>query len=330
MRVLRDLPVTTATARRLTPAVLLIACAILAVATFVSSTPSACSGCHGAPQRELAATAHRGVDCYACHLEAGMLSYPAFKAREVGTMYPASLVAGGKAGGATTGVSRSRCLRCHREILEGVTEAKGMRIRHRSCAPSGESCSRCHSAVAHGKATRWIREPVMDDCIGCHTQVGATTRCDACHASKSTATRLQTGPWAVTHGPQWKSQHGMGDLRGCRTCHPEGKCVKCHGTPLPHKQGFTNDHGRAAKLPEAKCDQCHDRKQFCDGCHGFPMPHGDGFRKEHLTITESRDDERCLRCHEQVDCDACHKAHAHPGRTDGTLNERLKNLGGGR
>jgi hypothetical protein len=298
-----------------------LALAALAVLTLLlalgGSTSAACSGCHRAYADSLAKTAHARVSCYGCHLPAGIASWPAFKANEASIMYPAALL-GRKITGPGSRVSSAPCAGCHRRVLSGVIEAKGTRIDHRSCAADG-ACDKCHGTVAHGAITRWVRQPVMDDCVRCHIAKKVTVGCDACHADKSSRQRLAAGPWQVTHGKNWRKTHGMGDITVCGVCHPASKCVGCHGSVIPHPVDFGRTHGNLAQTPEAKCEGCHDRQTFCVGCHGVPMPHPSGFLAGHSKIAKSRQDKACVKCHYQSDCDSCHVAHTHPGSTKGTL-----------
>jgi hypothetical protein len=307
-------------ARRVWLAVAGLAVLTLLVAV-AGSAPAVCAGCHRTYADALAKTAHAKVDCYGCHLPAGLASWPGFKAREASTMYPTAILGRGVTGPGSR-VSSGPCAGCHRRVLAGVIEAKGTRIDHRACA-LGRSCDACHGTVAHGKATRWVRQPVMDDCVRCHIAKKATIGCDACHADKSTRARLAAGPWQVTHGKNWRATHGMGDITVCRVCHPSSKCVTCHGTPIPHAVDFGRTHGELAKAPEARCEGCHDRAAFCTDCHGLPMPHPASFLPGHSKIAKTRQDKSCLKCHYQDDCDACHTAHTHPGNTKGTLKDKL-------
>ncbi|MDO9556441.1 MAG: hypothetical protein Q7J82_02505 [Coriobacteriia bacterium] len=299
----------------------------LVVTIAVGSLPAACGSCHTMkPYAEaLKDTAHASVNCYDCHLAAGSWDWPVFKVRELLGMYPVSVVKA-ELDGPATRTSRSACLKCHEDVLEHVTERSGLRVRHTTCAPAN-SCDSCHSAVGHGESTRWILEPAMEDCIGCHRDENASTNCDMCHAGKTTAQRLTRGSWAITHGPEWQTTHGMGDLRTCDACHDDKKCASCHGIKLPHPKDFGSTHPQAAlEVPES-CDTCHDRAAFCDACHGVPMPHPDDFLPKHSSLVTTTSDPTCIRCHKESDCNRCHVAHIHPGSTDGTIGDDLPETG---
>lgn len=286
------------------------------------SSQAACSGCHAMRpfSTALKAGPHATVNCYRCHLQSGAWSFPGFKSRELLRMYPAAL-AGDGLSGPTTEISRRACLGCHTAILDDLTQAAGLRIKHAVCAP-GPSCDLCHSTAAHGTAVRWPREPLMEDCVLCHRDLGAPVECDTCHAGKSERDRLTKGPWQVTHGPTWKETHGMGSLQYCATCHPDDYCVKCHNVVLPHTEGFGRTHGEQAMQPNARCLDCHDRVALCDECHGIPMPHPATFLPQHSKEATSAESPACTAmCHKPSDCVDCHVKHTHPGNTAGTLGD---------
>lgn len=299
---------------------------ILAAVTIIAvgSQPSACAACHRTIAAKVSSGAHADADCYACHLDHGLWSWPGFKFNEITAMYPGAL--GGEPDGPAAHTSRQSCVRCHAEILTRETERNGLRLSHATCA-IGSTCDGCHSSVAHGTSVRWITEPQMEDCIGCHRQEHASTECDLCHAGKSTAERLTKGSWAVTHGPAWRATHGMGDLRTCDVCHESKKCASCHELPIPHPLDFGATHSEVAAAKPKTCGTCHDRTTFCDACHGMAMPHPKSFLEAHPDVATSVDDQRCLKCHRRDDCTRCHVAHVHPGSTDGNLKSSLPKAG---
>lgn len=302
--------------RRVANAVV-VASAVLFLVLAGGSTDSVCAVCHNALADEVGGVSgHEAVPCYACHLAQGAADWPAFKALELFVMYPRA-AAGRTLSTASAPVVNGACLDCHDSILLGETESGGIRIFHGTCA-MGRTCGGCHGADTHGEALRWPRQPVMEECVTCHKSEGVSTECDTCHSQRTEHERLAKGSWQVTHGANWSATHGMGTIEWCETCHPAGYCSKCHGVDLPHPADFGRTHGDLAQEPEAKCDSCHDATSLCDGCHGVPMPHPEGFLAQHSSQSSSFQDPRCVSCHIQDDCDACHEKHIHPGSTDGT------------
>lgn len=267
-----------------------------------------CGLCHGgALTGATQSSAHRAVACASCHVGTGAARV-SFAFQQVGHL------AGGIVPAAVSGVaavSDDRCLTCHATVEKKVTTANGLRINHSSCA-RGAKCTDCHSNTAHGTATKWPRTYNMDVCLHCHGSDPKLSKCDLCHASRKTSDRLTTGPWAVTHGPDWRKTHGMGDEFTCATCHPKGYCDKCHGPGLPHGPQFLGDHSTVATLPSAKCSSCH-KPTFCDTCHGVTMPHPLDFIKTHSATVKTSGSVVCARCHSKVDCTRCHELHVHPG-----------------
>jgi hypothetical protein len=299
--------------------VLMVALLGIASATLASSE-AACSSCHTMkPYAEATKTSqHASVGCRQCHGADAQASI-ALTSRVLGRMLPAWLKGAESLTGPGTLVPSAACLSCHADILDVETESMGMRIKHGSCVGESGDCDDCHTSATHGDAVRWPRQPVMEDCILCHQDQGGPTECDSCHEGKLQTERLAQGPWQVTHGPEWKKNHGSGTLRTCMTCHPDDYCVDCHGIELPHAVDFGKLHGVIARQTPDSCVTCHDGSAFCTACHGIEMPHPDGFLAQHPDVAQGYSDKMCLNCHRAKDCDACHVKHTHPGNTEGTI-----------
>ncbi len=146
--------------------------------------------------------------------------------------------------------------------------------------------------------------------------------CDLCHQGRNASARVKSTAFAVTHGPKWKTTHGMGDIATCNVCHVAEDCTECHGVGVPHEPKFVEVHSSYAVQPKAQCSSCH-KEEFCNSCHGTEMPHPAGFTQRHPAESAKQPD-RCKRCHEASDCTNCHLKHAHPG---GALGARA--VGGG-
>lgn len=295
-------------------AVVLLLAIIVAVAA-AGTSRIACASCHGQLSEAAASRKHADVSCLACHAPA-VSDKVAFVWAQWTRMLPGRL-AGRGISGPVTETRRGACLSCHSDVYSAVVGSNlGLRIKHSSCAPDA-SCDECHSAVAHGARTRWIRQPVMERCTACHLRRGASIQCDTCHAGKYQRERLASGPWQVTHGKGWRTAHGMGNLESCATCHPRDYCATCHGVAIPHDLAFGKEHGVLAQAPGAGCAVCHKSRDFCTACHGVPMPHPAGFLKVHSKAAGTVDNPACERCHDRPDCVACHIRHVHPGGAAG-------------
>lgn len=275
------------------------------------SLRSACATCHGTVVSAGSNAAHASTGCYDCHAPR-LSDRIAFKAYELVGMYPAAF-SSRNGEGPVQETTRDACLACHAGILdETLPGDKGMRIAHLTCA-TGPTCDTCHATTAHGEAVRWKRQPVMEDCTACHRQQGASTECDVCHVGKLQSERLEVGPWQVTHGPEWRSTHGMGATDSCATCHPNDFCVKCHAVAIPHPVSFGATHGIMALGDRESCETCHRAQAFCDSCHGIEMPHAADYLERHATDAGTKDNQQCMRCHALEDCERCHVRHIHPG-----------------
>lgn len=280
-----------------------------------------CSLCHsgGALGKATEASAHRAIDCASCHVGAGASARVSFAFQQVGHL-AGGLVPSAASGSASVG--DDRCLSCHAAVEKRVSSFNGLRIQHAVCA-RGSKCTDCHSNTAHGAATRWPRTYNMDQCLHCHGSDPKLSKCDLCHQGRKTSDRLTTGPWAVTHGANWRQTHGMGDEFTCATCHPQGYCDKCHGPGLPHTPGFRAEHPAVAAEPGAKCDSCH-KQSFCNDCHGLQMPHPKAFILKHSATVNTGGKAVCERCHSATDCTKCHEMHVHPG---GAINLKAPKAG---
>jgi len=261
-----------------------------------------------------AASSHASVRCAACHASSGGGDALAFRLRHLPRAIAPSLFASQRD---LSAVPDERCLRCHEKIDEEIVTSNGIRIDHANCA-QGSACTDCHSTVAHGTQTGWVRVYDMDTCLECHTKV-ASSECGLCHEGRATRERIKSGTFAVTHGPNWEKTHGMGDAHTCSACHTATTCEKCHGPGLPHDARFLETHATVARDPRAKCSSCHEQS-FCEACHGLRMPHPQKFVESHSAAAKA-DEALCKRCHVESDCVTCHVKHVHPGGAIGSLSK---------
>jgi hypothetical protein len=270
--------------------------------------PTSCTSCHsrGAFGTQTEASAHAGVQCEKCHIAPGIVGRAVFTLKDPLHGY---LTLSRKANRDAAAVADARCKSCHEEALKGaVVEAKGIRVNHATCAVDA-ACTDCHSSVAHGSATPWIRSYNMDACLECHLTQGSTG-CDTCHVGEQDIARVKSA-FTVTHGPNWKTAHAMGDIATCAVCHSSGDCADCHGAGVPHEADFIDAHSTYASESAARCATCHE-SSFCSDCHGTKMPHPASFTEGHAQ-SAAADQALCERCHDEADCTECHLKHVHPG-----------------
>jgi hypothetical protein len=221
-------------------AVLMLLSAVVVIA---ASQPATCALCHGDTRRSLANGAHAKVACEVCH--SGSTAVGVLQARlSVVNMVVSTVVP--RAIPVESDVPSQRCLECHEKDMEGTVVANGLKMSHRAPLEAGWECRSCHSAAGH--AVESVSHGyTMDMCLSCHTtNPGNLATCDICHAEDTDSgdSVASRSPWSITHGPNARKTHGMGDLDTCRGCHPQGYCVRCHGANVPHPARYLPDHGK--------------------------------------------------------------------------------------
>lgn len=277
----------------------------------VADVGVACTSCHAMkPYGEAQAQGlHVTLSCATCHRTQGRLSWVQ---DGLGLQRMAFSQMTGRV---PVGSSESDdgCRSCHRAVIATTVVSNGLRVSHKELVD--QPCAACHGGAAHALPDRVYGVPEMEACTACHA---ASTRdlstCDFCHVSDerraSTSDKTQ---WRATHGPNWETTHGMGNLSTCVHCHTQSKCVSCHGVPIPHVPTWPQEHGEGltASVRE-QCVQCHDAT-WCDTCHGgIEMPHTPQFMPAHGPQAQKAGSDRCLKCHTESGCDECHYRSAHP------------------
>lgn len=304
---------------------LIVASAGIAAA---SVKPGFCAICHGKEASSLAKTAHAGESCDSCHTSPDAAGLIDSRLGVVG-MIPAQILPGNSI--ASANVENSRCIVCHTKILAGVAESHGIRMSHHAVYEAKMACTQCHPGTAHSTVGPQVGY-TMDMCLRCHTASSYDLRlCDTCHLKDSPLEEERgayTTPWQITHGPNWRQTHGMGDLTTCKSCHLDNFCSTCHKMDLPHSPNFVSDHGQqvlARPNGATDCYVCH-RKSSCLNCHGgVRMPHPSGFIRQHPKEVKARGSQSvCFRCHEKSSCTNCHTQHIHPGIPTGVLKRLLE------
>ena len=305
--------------KSLPPGLLKLTVWIIAGVAFVLLLPGAigmvwapgCAGCHGMQVEAREDAAHSRATCVDCHATQGAWGRIGFNQR---VWYSMVLpIFPGQDVGRT--IQNDSCLDCHASVFTGdITENRGLRVNHETCA-ADMRCTVCHGGIGHPGTTEWESRYAMETCIGCHsrTESRPSIACETCHDGRLEDNRVLNSVFAVVHGPDWETTHGVGDWHTCAPCHPDEMCGACHGGMVPHDEFIIRDHSQVANDPNNLCDSCHKNEFFCDDCHGMEIPHPDGFLITHAAETEELGEQSCVRCHAQSDCDICHAGHAHPG-----------------
>ncbi|HCG98435.1 MAG TPA: hypothetical protein DE036_01085 [Actinobacteria bacterium] len=273
-----------------------------------------CAACH-ATKKQYASwktSPHKNISCLACHKDTGYLSFARLELGS-GKNFVAWLFRAYQDPVASQ-VGNEGCLVCHDREVKHTIVSKGIRVSHKEF--ENYHCTDCHANVAHEIEGRTRNQPDMDSCSDCHNYYEGDVECEKCHPSNAETEKLSTrGPWKITHGPAWKSTHGMGDPKTCATCHDALFCMSCHNSEVPHPQPWSHLHPRSAKQNVQGCYQCH-RKELCMDCHRIEMPHPDGFLRNHEFEVEERGYDLCWRCHSGNNCMPCHLSAAHTNTPD--------------
>ena len=283
-----------------------------------SAHPDSCGWCHGDVEESALSSSHPEVRCESCHADDSRVGVLMLRVSvvdmAVGELIPRAGVA------KAVDVSTERCLICHRDQMNETVVVSGIKMNHAAPLSAGWSCQSCHPGAGHA-ASAASSGYTMDMCLGCHSaNPGNLSTCETCHAEEasSSAKKGSKSPWQITHGPNWKTAHGMGDQSTCGGCHVDGYCTRCHGANVPHKANYLAKHGQdvlgRVDGPSA-CYTCH-RETACMDCHGVEMPHPVGFANGHaeaIRAGEYDEEKSCLRCHKPASCESCHEEHTHPG-----------------
>lgn len=189
-------------------------------------------------------------------------------------------------------------------------------------------CADCHTGASRLKVA--IYDVTFDH--GTHV-LRAGLPCGHCHAPSTSPQEPQHGRLLLTqaqcqqchlrqrppspHPPDWLRAHG-GEARrtaqGCRTCHSQQDCTRCHGLPMPHPSGWTQGHGPAVERQPGLCARCHETPKDCLACHAQrpPRTHTSSWRQEHgRRVAEG--DATCTPCHSKPpQASACLSCHGLP------------------
>jgi predicted CXXCH cytochrome family protein len=200
----------------------MIGLALAVLATVAALAPAApavsrwCGACHAMASVTAAwqADAHREVSCYACHARPGLIGM--VQAGSVG----AARLLGGKRGDVPTSIAfERRCLRCHVEVVRGVTTGS-IRMRHEDVVAVGYECTTCHPWAGHTTArpTMPIARSRMTICFGCHDGATAPSSCTLCHDGPPDESAA-VPPGDVARGVR---------CTGCHSAETEDRCASCH------------------------------------------------------------------------------------------------------
>ncbi len=292
---------------------LVLVAAIISTAALV---PAYCGACHLGEATALGQSGHAGTHCDACHGATTLFGLIDRRLNLV-SMVGSQLTPGTQQ--VVAAVGNEMCLSCHdKDVVSGTVTGRGIRMSHKEVIAAKWRCTDCHAATAHAGAQSNTSGYSMDSCLECHSADPKNVKtCEVCHVGKAKPQRgvSAVSSWKITHGPDWRKTHGLGNLKTCASCHGPGYCVRCHNMRMPHSENFPRTHGQEVvnrATGDEDCLTCHERKT-CDGCHGVTMPHPVEFLRTHAEEVERSGREACYRCHRESSCINCHTRHAHPG-----------------
>ncbi len=309
-------------------AVVAVIVVAVAVALFVTAQPSFFERYQGLERRHttLAASAHTGIACLTCHID----KRGAFVGdiARVGEFYR-SLV--------TTSTDlafvrfdppiNSACVQCHRYAwsTDASRTAAVPHPAHLRVTSENRDCVSCHKWVAHEEPYQAKHKTMPFSAVcasfGCHVGVKQSSECANCHH----VLQEGRGDWVVTHQQVVRAAGPNACLQSChnadqcRTCHTTGKtpvlpssvptaAVSLIAAAHVKPDWVTTVHGQTALQDPTKCTICHISEGECLDCHAQrPAFHGPAstWLNRHQPLAAAQP-ARCLTCHQQYWCDACH------------------------
>jgi hypothetical protein len=211
------------------------------------------------------------------------------------------------------------CPDCHGLLDQpgSVSPAIVASFQHGFHFEAGAKCADCHAEPTHTE--QGIQPPPMEKCFSCHSQSDPAAppgECDACHP--------EDFPMVPSShdAPEWlpvadlraeiegKHTRSMEDAqKECSLCHnvPDF-CRGCHGTDMPHPDGWQEEHKvRAKESGMSSCLMCHPGQQECTTCHhkGY-QPGGPSWVEMHKSVIAAEGKEPCISCHSVKTCAHCH------------------------
>ncbi len=285
--------------------------------------PSFCNVCHSRDYQTWRESSHRKVTCNFCHQRSGILGIGIQRVKVLRMV--SNEITGLYKRPVTADVKREQCRLCHLDVETRVVVKNAIRVSHDEFTKKGWQCTECHNTVAHNGSVPKKEFGTMEKCLECHNLEQSSTACTLCHVEGvARERRVYSDTWKITHGPNWRTIHGMGNLLTCNVCHGKAYCSRCHKIDLPHSEAWMATHGKVAQQFPDSCMQCH-RENLCKSCHKIEMPHPPGFLPAHSEFVKARGEELCLRCHMKASCTICHARHIHRAIFD--IEARMKRFG---
>ena len=180
------------------------------------------------------------------------------------------------------------------------------------------SCDVCHELTDSG-----VNYPTFETCLTCHEEkADAFKRCNDCHTQKNITVKKESidshkktfAPLIPKEWSEIKFQHkkfAKNESQVCLGCHPNIKTAeKSSLKNLPtmeesmkfnKKQGISND-----------CQVCHTQVNKITP----PASHDNSWNRKHGLMEPFMDKSRCLLCHKEETCIACHQTEKPKSHTN--------------
>lgn len=308
----------------LAPVVFVLLVIAIAVALLATAQPSFYARFHGFDRRftKLEQSSHANISCVECHGRTGAVGL----VDRVGDFYGSILGTISQPAMSSFGPpTNAACLQCHRNDWadQSSRTSKVPHPAHLRVADETRPCVSCHRWISHEETYQAFHKtmPFSGVCaaLACHVGTVQRSQCGTCHHALAPSQVA----WRTSH-PAVVRQIGP---NACLQCHTSQQCVECHTTgkaaDLPSavptvgvsvesqhvKADWLSVHGTIALKSPAVCASCHISNGECLDCHANrPAFHGSKstWLNKHQKIAVSQTDPRCITCHAQSFCDACH------------------------
>ncbi|MDO9152683.1 MAG: cytochrome C [Paludibacter sp.] len=235
-----------------------------------------------------------------------------------------------------SGVTRAKCLDCHKEIKTNIEADKGY---HASSEVTGKNCSYCHNEH-HGRSFKIIRfdknkfnhsktgftlkgKHAKLQCEACHNQhritdpnlkkrkttyLGLNQDCKSCHddyhQSKMAAKCSDCHSFDA-----WKNAKSFDHSKTkfpLRGKHVKIDCIKCHKTETVNNKTVQKFTG----LAFANCTACHKdvhKNKFGQDCKSCHTEESFQFNKKMNVFDHDKTNFKLAGKHKLLDCNKCHK-----------------------
>ncbi len=145
----------------------------------------------------------------------------------------------------------------------------------------------------------------------------APGECSACHPAGfelRPASHFEAGFYTRSGDSAGHAQGAKQDKAYCAMCHNEERfCDACHKVPMPHPDGFTDDHGESGTAQPGVCANCHNKSgrptadtEFCNACHHEGSDPTKPWVPQHFVSVRDKGAGACFDCHAPTFCARCH------------------------